>query len=427
VRRSAAVALKCYYITIQSILSTDAFAALPARLPPLHVCRPASPTCPLCRLSPPVFHRCPARLGHRYHAVGSRPRNVLPAFSGGRSDGRRGHAARSVFLRFLAHLCAPVFVLLTGISAWLYGDRAGSRAATAAFLAKRGLFLIVLEIVVVNFAWTFAFPPSVIYLQVIWVIGLSMLALAALLWLPRPVVAGVGLVLVAGHNLLDSVHFAQAHWAHIPWAILHDRGWIEVSDALRLRTSYPLLPWIGVITLGYAAGPWFHARVQSTVRQRGLLYGGLGVLAAFIVLRAINGYGQAQKWGMQDDTIHTLMSFLNVTKYPPSLMFLLLTLGLGLVLLALMERAGRAAWIRVLCVFGAAPMFFYLLHLYVLKALYLACVAIWGLNQGDYFGVSGVPALWIISILLAAALFVPVRWYGQLKARRRDITWLKYL
>lgn len=331
------------------------------------------------------------------------------------------------FSRLLAHLCAPVFVLLTGISAWLYGDRAGSRAATAAFLAKRGLFLIVLEIVVVNFAWTFAFPPSVIYLQVIWVIGLSMLALAALLWLPRPVVAGVGLVLVAGHNLLDSVHFAQAHWAHIPWAILHDRGWIEVSDALRLRTSYPLLPWIGVITLGYAAGPWFHARVQSTVRQRGLLYGGLGVLAAFIVLRAINGYGQAQKWGMQDDTIHTLMSFLNVTKYPPSLMFLLLTLGLGLVLLALMERAGRAAWIRILCVFGAAPMFFYLLHLYVLKALYLACVAIWGLNQGDYFGVSGVPALWIISILLAAALFVPVRWYGQLKARRRDITWLKYL
>ena len=331
------------------------------------------------------------------------------------------------FSRLLAHLCAPVFVFLTGLSAWLYGAKAGDRSATAAFLAKRGAFLIALEVIVVNFAWTFQFPPSVVYLQVIWVIGLSMLSLAALLWLPRWALIVVGVVLVAGHNALDAVHFAAGHAMHVPWAVLHDRGWIEVSDTLRLRTSYPLLPWIGVIALGYAAGPWFQPGSDAAVRRRRLWTAGLAAVAGFVVLRAINGYGQSQKWAVQDDTLHTVMSFVNITKYPPSLMFLLLTLGLGLCLLVLIERAQSAAWVRALCVFGAAPMFFYLLHLYVLKALYLGGEAIWGLNQGKYFGVDGMASVWVISILLAVALFWPVRWFGRLKATRRDIAWLKYL
>lgn len=331
------------------------------------------------------------------------------------------------FSRLAAHLCAPVFVFLTGLSAWLYGAKAGSRAATAAFLAKRGAFLVALELLVVNFAWTFQFPPSVVYLQVIWVIGLSMLALAALLWLPRAALAAVGAVLVAGHNGLDGLHFAAGEALHVPWAVLHDRGWIIVSDTLRLRTSYPLLPWIGVIALGYAAGPWFRADVPAARRGRLLWLAGLGAVAGFLVLRAINGYGQAQRWTEQEDTLRTVMSFLNVTKYPPSLMFLLLTLGLGLCLLAWIERAQAAAWVRVLCVFGAAPMFFYLLHLYVLKTLYLAGEGIWGLNQGKYFGVTGMGSVWLISIMLALALYWPVRWFGRVKAARRDIAWLKYL
>ena len=282
-----------------------------------------------------------------------------------------------------------------------------------------------------NFAWTFQFPPSVVYLQVIWVIGLSMLSLAALLWLPRWALVVVGVTLVAGHNALDGVHFAAGHAMHVPWAVLHDRGWIDAGETLRLRTSYPLLPWIGVIALGFAAGPWFQAGVQPAVRQRRLWAAGLALVAGFIVLRTLNGYGQAQQWSAQADALHTAMSFLNITKYPPSLMFLLLTLGLGLCLLALIERAGSAAgaaaWLRVLCVYGAAPMFFYLLHLYVLKALYLAGEGIWGLNQGKYFGVDGMASVWLISALLAAALYLPVRGFGRLKAARRDIAWLKYL
>lgn len=331
------------------------------------------------------------------------------------------------FSRLLAHLCAPVFVLLTGLSAWLYGQKAGSTREVAAFLAKRGLFLVALEVIVVNFAWTGQFPPTVVYLQVIWAIGLSMLALAALVWLPRTALVMVGVALVAGHNALDGVHFAAGHAMHVPWAILHDRGWLAVSESLRLRTSYPVLPWIGVIALGYAAGPWFGKATAPALRARWLWTAGLSALAAFTLLRAFNAYGQAQTWQPQDTLLRTIMDVVNITKYPPSLFFLLLTLGLGLLLLACIERAGEARWVRALCVYGAAPMFFYLLHLYVLKGLYLVCVAVWGLNQGKYFGVDSMAAVWLITVLLAVALYLPVRAFGRLKARRRDIAWLKYL
>jgi uncharacterized membrane protein len=330
------------------------------------------------------------------------------------------------FSRTLAHLCAPVFIFLTGLSAFLYGERHEGRAAVSSFLFKRGLFLVVLEITLVNFAWTFRFPPSVIYLQVIWAIGLSMLTLAVLVWLPRGVLAVLGLSLVAGHNLLDGVHFAPGHWAHIPWAVLHDRGWIELGESLRLRTSYPLLPWIGVIALGYAAGPWFGRGADAARLQRNLSLWAAGALGAFLALRLGNGYGE-KPWAEGAGTLQTLMSFFNITKYPPSLLFLALTLGIGLTLLVFFERRGQGPVVRWLAVFGGAPMFFYLLHLYVLKLLYLACVAIWGLNHGQYFGFDSVLAVWLCSLALIGVLYPPVRWFARLKARRRDIAWLKYL
>lgn len=330
------------------------------------------------------------------------------------------------FSRTLAHLCAPVFVLLTGLSAWLYGEKYQGRGAVSAFLFKRGLFLVVLEFTLVNFAWTFQLPPSVIYMQVIWAIGVSMIALSLLVWLPRPALIALGALIVAGHNLLDGLHFAPGSWMHVPWAILHDRGWLEFSDSLRLRTSYPVLPWIGVIALGYGLGPWFARAGDAGERQhRLLLVGGLALLG-FLVLRMLNGYGEAP-WSSYPTLTQTLMSFFNITKYPPSLLFLSLTLGAGLLLLRGFERAGQARWIRVLAVFGAAPMFFYLLHLYVLKLLYLASVALFGLNHGDYFGFDSIGAVWLAALLLAVSLYLPVRWFARLKARRRDVAWLKYL
>lgn len=338
-----------------------------------------------------------------------------------------GQTEPSLFIsRTLAHLCAPVFVFLTGLSAFLYGEKQQGRASTSTFLFKRGLFLVVLEFTLVNFAWTFQFPPTVIYLQVIWAIGLSMLALSALLWLPRAGLVTIGLLLVAGHNLLDDVHFAPGTWQHIPWAVLHDRGWIEVSEQLRLRTSYPLLPWIGVIALGYAAGPWFSRQADAPGRQRLLLGVAAAALALFVGLRLLNGYGE-KPWASGETLVQTWMSFFNITKYPPSLLFLALTLGVGLLLLALFERRGDGRLVRTLAVFGAAPMFFYLLHLYVLKLLYLVAVAIWGTDKGAYFGFDSVAAVWLCALLLIGALYLPVRWFARLKACRRDIAWLKYL
>jgi uncharacterized membrane protein len=327
--------------------------------------------------------------------------------------------------RTLAHLCAPVFVLLTGLSAYLYGEKYAGKADVSAFLFKRGLFLVLLEITLVNFAWTFQFPPSVIYLQVIWAIGLSMLALSAMVWLPRAVLLVLSLLIIAGHNLLDGLHFGLESAMHVPWAVLHDRGWIELGDGLRLRTSYPLLPWIGVIGLGYALGPWFAQGVDASRRQRALLVAGLGGLAGFVGLRLLNGYGE-KPWVSADAVGQTLMSFFNITKYPPSLLFLTLTLSLGLLLLLWFERRQNSRWILALTVFGSAPMFFYLLHLYVLKFAYLAAVAGFGLNQGSYFGFDSMGWVWLVAVGLAVGLYLPVRWFSRLKGRRRDLRWLKY-
>lgn len=328
--------------------------------------------------------------------------------------------------RTLAHLCAPVFVLLTGLSAWLYGQKYQGRRDVSAFLFKRGLFLIVLEFTLVNFAWTFQLPPSVIYMQVIWAIGVSMLALAVLVWLPRAVLIALALVIMGGHNVLDGLHVQASSALQIPWSILHERSWIDVGDSLRLRTTYPVLPWIGVIALGYGLGPWFAKGIQPTARQWYLLLAGVGALVGFVVLRAANGYGE-KPWQAYENGVQTLMSFFNITKYPPSLLFLALTLGIGLLLLLAFERAGQKRWIGILATFGAAPMFFYLLHLYVLKILYVACVALFGLNHGNYFGFDSIGAIWLVALLLPLVLYPPVRWFAGLKARRRDLAWLKYL
>jgi len=335
--------------------------------------------------------------------------------------------------RLLAHICAPVFIFLTGLSAYLYahshihqGDN--GRAAASAFLFKRGLFLVFLELTVVGFAWTFEFPPTRIFLQVIWVIGLSMMALSVLLWLPRAALITVAVLLVAGHNLLDTIHFQPEDVLYIPWAILHDRVWIPLSDTLRARTSYPLLPWIGVIALGWIAGQsWFSSTVSTHQRQRQLLCWGVGLLVFFVLLRAANIYGD-KPWIASESTLITIMSFVNITKYPPSLLFLTFTLGCGALLLRWLERCPPdAPWLRILIVFGSAPMFFYILHLYVLKCIYLGGQALFGNNQGDYFGFDAVWQLWLCAAILLPLLYPPVRAFAQLKARRRDITWLKYL
>jgi uncharacterized membrane protein len=329
------------------------------------------------------------------------------------------------FTRMTSQICAPVFVFLTGLSAYLYGQRHTPRE-TSAFLLKRGVFLVVLELTFVSFAWTAEFPPKTLWLQVIWCIGICMIALAALLHLPRAWQIVAGLAIVAGHNLLDSVAIGPESAAFVPWSMLHQKVFIAIGDGMRARTTYPVLPWIGVILLGYAIGPWFAKTIAPAVRAQRLMRLGVWMLVGFLVIRYVNVYGD-QPWVHTGDALSTVMSFLAARKYPPSLMFLLPALGVGLLLLAWFEEHQSRRAIGALATLGGAPMFFYLLHLYVLKALYLAAVAVFGANQGQYFGFDSVSAVWLCSLILAVPLYFPVRWFAKLKQRRKDIGWLKYL
>ena len=328
------------------------------------------------------------------------------------------------FTRSLSHICAPVFIALTGLGAWFHSTT-HTRRETSVFLLERGAFLVVLELTVVGFAWTAEFPPSRLFLQVIWCIGLCMIALAGLLHLSRRWQLAVGLVLVAGHNLLDGIVLSAESPFFVPWAILHQRDIIELGGGITARTSYPVLPWIGVVVLGYAAGPWF-ARIRaegSTVRR--LLALGGALLAAFATIRWLNVYGDAP-WFVAPDAVTTLMSFLSLTKYPPSLLFLLATLGAGAVLLALFEATETRRITGAIAIFGAAPMFFYVLHLYVLKAGYLAAYALWGPNRGEYLSVPNLGGLWLLALALSVALCFPTRGFARWKQRRRDLPWLRY-
>ncbi|MFC4255220.1 DUF1624 domain-containing protein [Altererythrobacter xixiisoli] len=327
------------------------------------------------------------------------------------------------FSRLAAHLCAPVFVALTGLAAWLYAAPRGGAGAASSFLVRRGLFLIMLEWTVVNFAWNFDLLPPMIFLQVIWVIGLSMLALAALVHLPRKLLIAVGLVIVLGHNLLDPVHVAPGDPGHVLWAVLHDRGVIDLPFGGQARTSYPLLPWIGVIALGYAVGPWFAKGADAAGRHRALVVTGLGALTLFLLLRTINLYGEPTPWVAGETGLQTLMSFLNVTKYPPSADFLLLTLGCGALLLRGLEGLpGRLP--ALLSVFGSAPLFFYILHLYLLHALN----RLWGLATGatELVSLPNVAAIWLMAALVAIPCWFACRRFAAAK-HTSSAWWMKYL
>lgn len=325
------------------------------------------------------------------------------------------------FTRLAAHLCAPVFVALTGVGAWLYGQKQGGVRAASGFLLKRGLFLVVLELTLVTFAWSFSLTPKTIYLQVIWAIGLSMIALSALVRLPRPWLIAVGLAIVLGHNLLDPITIPSGA-GHALWAVLHDRGFIELPWGVRARTSYPLLPWIGVAALGYAIGPWF-VRTWEERRKR-LLLSGLAMLLLLSALRSMNLYGEPLAWSVGAGPVQTVMSWLNFTKYPPSADFLLLTLGVGALLLAALEKA-PARLVGALAVLGGAPLFFYLIHLYGLHLLQRLLLAACGPNQGDAWALPGVGAIWLLAALAAIPCWLACRWFGPIK-RASPWPWMRY-
>lgn len=328
------------------------------------------------------------------------------------------------FSRLAAHFCAPMFVFLTGLSAWLYAHPASGLRSPAGFLFKRGLFLMVLEVCVVSVAWTGHIPPTTIYLQVIWVIGLAMIALALLCRLPRGLLLALGLLIVFGHNALTPIGFQPGEAGYVPWTILHDRGFLLADGAIRVKVSYPLLPWIGVIVLGYVAGPLYASATAGSRRRRLLASGAAVALLLLLILRGLNIYGETLPWQPGSDALHTAMSFLNVTKYPPSLAFLLLTMGVGLLVLAWLDQR-EGPFLRVCATFGGAPMFYYLLHLFVLLALQRFAVAMLGPNHGQRYEFDSLWQVWALTVVLVPLLYWPCRMFGNFK-RRTGMAWVRY-
>ena len=333
--------------------------------------------------------------------------------------------------RWITHLCAPSFVFLAGTSAFLKGARDDDTKGLSWFLFSRGLWLILLEVTVVNFGWNFGLTGPL--MQVIWAIGVSMVALAALVWLGPRAVLGIGILIVAGHNLLDPVDQMQLGPWSMPWNFVHEDGFIR-PWGIGTFVAYPALPWLGVMCLGYGLGFLFLKTPGERIRT--LLFLGLTFLAAFVVLRFLNGYGDPTPWRTFEDPARTAMSFFNVEKYPPSLMFVLVTLGVSFLLLVLFETV-RGPLGELFLTYGRVPLFVYVLHIYLIHALQVAVGVATGWRvdqfvkvfedpakqQGWGFDLPVVYLVWAVVLLI---LFPVARWFGAVKRRRRD-WWLSYL
>ncbi|HEV8592419.1 MAG TPA: heparan-alpha-glucosaminide N-acetyltransferase domain-containing protein [Pyrinomonadaceae bacterium] len=353
------------------------------------------------------------------------------------------------FTRWITHYCAPTFVFLSGVSIYLQKMNGKSNAELSRFLLTRGLWLIFLEFTVVRTSFVFNLDYHFIgAAQVIWVIGVSMIVLAGLIYLPLRLVGIIGILMIVLHNLLDSIRVPpNVAFAGTPppdisqtlWLILHQQGLIPLfGGASQVFLAYPLIPWIGVMAVGYVCGSIYSW--NSEKRRRWLLVVGGIATVFFVVIRLINVYGDPSPWSGQPSAIFTFLSFLNTTKYPPSLLFLLMTLGPALIVLGLTDHIdGKALSQRIAINFGRVPMFYYLLQFAVAHAFAVLLGFLAGkdvsylfLNfpdiftkapPGSGFSLWVAYAAWISGLIL---LYPLCKWWGNLK--RRNKSWvLSYL
>jgi uncharacterized membrane protein len=322
--------------------------------------------------------------------------------------------------RWATHYCAPIFSFLAGTGVFLATQRGKTKSEISWFLVTRGAWLIFLELtLLVWFGWNFAIDLKFYILATLWALGWSMIVLAGLVRLPLWAIATFSLTLILGHNALDGITpESWGAWAWL-WRLLHVSGQFKTSGGFNFWAFYPLIPWVGVMALGYAFGAVY--RWEPARRRRWLLAAGTAAVVGFIVLRFTNLYGNLTPREPQPRPGFTLLSFINTTKYPPSLCYLLMTLGPGLIALALLERP-LPRWLQPFLVFGRVPFFYYVLHIPILHALGVLALAA-GLSARGGFGLPVVYAAWLGVVM---ALYFPCRWYAALKRRRRD-AWLSYL
>jgi uncharacterized membrane protein len=348
-----------------------------------------------------------------------------------------GHTTGVVYVtRLITHLCAPTFVFLAGVSAWLQQSGGKSRSTLSRFLVTRGVWLIFLEATVIGFGWAFSLP-FLLFFQVMWAIGWAMIALAALVFFPRVVVLLIGIAVIAGHNLFDHIAPSPSGGAGWIWEILQTGGTYPAGSAHpTLLVTYPILAWIGVMALGYGLGPLF-----LSPRRNQLLpaIGGV-LLASFFILRFWNIYGDPDPWTAAPSLSISLMHFFDVEKYPPSLLYVCATLGLVFLVMPLLDRwHGRLS--DGVCIFGSVPLFAYVVHIYLLHALNVILLLATGrpiigtfdqtrtaffdtaLLAGSGFPIAVVYAVWMVAISL---LYPLCKWWAAIKKRNRT-WWMAYL
>ncbi len=336
------------------------------------------------------------------------------------------------FTRWITHFCAPVFFLLTGTGAYL-SLRKKTKPELSRFLFTRGLWLIFLELTVTRcLGWQFNFDYHVTLLLVLWALGWAMITLSVLVYLPAWLVTSFGVIMIATHNLTDSVESSNPLWTilHSPNFILNDPGRI-------VFVTYALIPWVGVTAAGFGLGQVF--RWDQDRRKRFLLRLGLALSAAFVVLRAINIYGNPVPWSTQKSAVFTVLSFLNTNKYPPSLLYLLMTLGPAMLFLWAVDGS-TPLFLRPALVIGKVPMFYYLLHIPLIHLIAVAvCYARYGhvywmfqsnglqdfpITAPPGWGYS-LPIVYLIWACVVITLYPLCRWFAALKQRRGD-AWLSY-
>jgi uncharacterized membrane protein len=341
------------------------------------------------------------------------------------------------FTRWITHFCAPVFVFLAGTSAFLVGSRKG-KAELSSFLFKRGLWLLVLEFTIVNFSWFFNFEFSFIAFTVIWALGTGMIILAGAIHFPFKIILTIGLLLVFGHNLLDGIVVEGNGAEAIAYSLFHQISAFQVGHFL-LFVGYPIVPWTGVMLLGYCFGTLYLPSVDREKRKKTLLTLGVLAIVTFVIVRFINMYGDPSPWSVQKDGVFTFLSFLNVTKYPPSLLYVLVTLGPAMLFLAFAEKLEGKLSHYVISL-GRVPMFYYVIHLYLIHILALIAALATGYTVSDMVfstWVTDSPALkgygfslgivYIVWIAILFVLFPICLWYDRYKINNRDKWWLSYM
>ncbi|MBC7893676.1 MAG: DUF1624 domain-containing protein [Sphingobacteriaceae bacterium] len=336
--------------------------------------------------------------------------------------------------RWITHLCAPTFVFLSGTSAYLSLKKSGNLTASRQFLRSRGLWLILLEFTLINFALWFDLQFRLLVMQVIAAIGFGLVVLSFVLKMPVRVVGLLGLVIVFGHNLLQGVAFDGP--MGFLWAVLFRPGVFPVTPGFTFAVLYPLVPWLGILLAGYAAGPIFERALPQ--RRKTLLLLGVAALALFSLIRFTNFYGDPAPWKVQKEGLFTFLSFINCLKYPPSLLYTLMTLGVAFLILAAADgRENR--FTRAVSVYGKVPLFYYLIHWYLIHSLMLALVVAQGFRWeqmpfGPFefgrprvgFGVE-LPGVYLIWAGVVLVLYPHCRWYGRYKAAHPEKGWLRYL